>query len=49
MVDIKKNPVYKAQSKTEAESWVATIGKSQYPSDELIIRRQGNSWHVYKG
>jgi len=49
MVNIKKTPVYRAESKIEAESWVASTGKKRYPGIELIVRKQGNSWHVYKG
>lgn len=49
MVNIKKTPVYRAESKMEADSWVASTGKRKYPNYELIIRKQGAEWHVYKG
>jgi hypothetical protein len=49
MTDIKKNPLHKAESKIEAEAWIASIGKRNYPGEKLIYRRQGNEWHVYKG
>jgi len=49
MVNIKKRPLYKAQSKIEAESWIDSTGKSKYPGEKLIVHRQGNEWHVYKG
>jgi hypothetical protein len=49
MVNTKKNPLHKAQSRIEAESWIDSIGKRQYPNEKLIIHRQGNEWHVYKG
>lgn len=49
MVNIKKRPLYKAQSNTEAKSWIDSIGKRQYPDEKLIIHRQGDEWHVYKG
>lgn len=49
MVNIKKTPVYRAKSKIEAESWIDSIGKNRYPNIELIVRKQGSDWHVYKG
>lgn len=49
MVKISKSPLYRAGSKMEAQSWIDTIGKSEYPSQKLVIHPQGNQWHVYKG
>ena len=49
MVDVHKAPLHKAQSKMEADSWIAWNGPRNYPNDKLIIRKQGNEWHVYKG
>jgi hypothetical protein len=49
MVNIKKRPLYKAQSKIEAESWIDSTGKSKYPNEKLIVHQQDSEWHVYKG
>jgi hypothetical protein len=49
MVNIKKTPLYKASSRIEAESWIATIGKSKYRGVDLVVKVNGNEWHVYKG
>jgi hypothetical protein len=49
MVNIKKKPLYKAQSKMEADSWIDSTGKRMYPGQKLIVHRQGDEWHVYKG
>jgi hypothetical protein len=49
VVNTKKNPLYRAKSKMEAQSWIESIGKSKYPGQSLIIHPQGNEWHVYKG
>ena len=49
MVNIKKRPIHIAKSRIEADSWVASIGKRRYPNYELIVRKQGVEWHVYKG
>ncbi|QIQ62996.1 hypothetical protein SEA_MOAB_124 [Streptomyces phage Moab] len=49
MVNTNKKPLHKAKSKIEAEAWIASIGKSNYPGQKLIVHRQGDEWHVYKG
>lgn len=49
MVNTNKNPLYKADSKMEAESWINTTGKKRFPGQKLIVHRQGEQWHVYKG
>lgn len=49
MVNIKKRPLYKAQSRIEAKSWIDSTGKSKYPGEKLIVHQQGSEWHVYKG
>jgi hypothetical protein len=48
MVNIKRTPLYKASSKIEAESWIASIGKKKYRGISLVAKPNGNEWHVYK-
>jgi hypothetical protein len=49
MISIKKRPLYKAKSSIEASSWMNSTGKRKYPGQKLIVHRQGEEWHVYKG
>ena len=49
MVNIQKSPEYKGSSKIEADAWIASIGASKYPGIKLLVRKQGDEWHVYKG
>ncbi len=49
MVNIKKTPLYRAMSKIEAESWMASIGKNKYRGVNLVVKASGNEWHVYRG
>ena len=49
MVNTKKNPLYKAESRIEAESWIDSTGKKKFPGEKLIVHRQGEQWHVYTG
>jgi hypothetical protein len=50
MVSVSKNPLYIAKSgPVEANAWVNSSGKNQYPGERLIVIKQGNEWHVYKG
>ena len=46
MVNTKKNPLYKAESRIEAESWIDSTGKKEVPGEKLIVHRQGEQWHV---
>lgn len=50
MVNIGKDPLYVAKNgPVEANAWVNSLGKSNYPNEKLIVIKQGNEWHVYKG
>jgi hypothetical protein len=50
MVDVSKKPLYIAKAgPVEAKSWINSTGKNQYPGIKLIVHKQGNEWHVYKG
>lgn len=50
MVNVKKNPVYIAKAgPVEAQAYINSRGKTEHPNQKLIVIKQGNEWHVYKG
>jgi hypothetical protein len=49
MVNVSKTPLYKGRTRIESDAWIASIGRTSYPGVSLIVRRQGDEWHVYKG